>query len=695
MAFSITASSFERHLHCSICMEVFSDPRALPCMHTFCKACLQSYIISLNSKIDVRSRGIECPVCRNVTYSPAMGLLVEEWAGNFTPNYTVKGLIDEHNETSALQNRCAGGGGNDRQAADVQVCDVHPEKVAEFKCEDHSPTPVLCAVCAVRRHKRCSSLIYLGDDMSSENEDMELNGNIDPALPVTRRRALSNLAHIKLCRAQENQNCNERLTEDFPISNASNWDTSDVAQAVSNPNSHRSLRRLVKNQYSHSFEESEDLRKLSASAPTYDSVHIGSSDNFVLNHNSRDIITTAPPFDMSPYSKDGRNETVQPDSSVDLASEQNEIERDSHPSLRRLVCGAAPHSFNDSEDLRRLSSKNNDRRKHGNSEPPILDSGLRFETATGGTNVTKSRTRSALRKEMSVIREAAEADLEYPAAAAEKYSDVALSMKSVFTLSQKVKIRLDEDSKICCVTGICSMPDGRVLLADYNNYKVKLFDDRGMSKSYITLPSEPWDIDCIGDYEAVVSLPNAMCLFTLIIDNKVTIGRRIDTDRKCYGIVYNSMQFIIACISDIRIFSYNGEFITRILKDKKPIFPNQRSVGSNMRYLCLDLMNSNKLYISDHNRGLVCVTMNDEVLSFHSSSDTVSPQGLTSSQSGIVIVCQAPNRVTLFLVNEHGCCTKDVLTVENAQMVDFNKSDRRLWLSTSDNDTMYIYTIRT
>ena len=41
---------------CGICLELFQDPRNLPCLHTFCRECLQR---SLNE-----NRSLKCPICR-------------------------------------------------------------------------------------------------------------------------------------------------------------------------------------------------------------------------------------------------------------------------------------------------------------------------------------------------------------------------------------------------------------------------------------------------------------------------------------------------------------------------------------------------------------------------------------------------------------------------------------------------------
>ena len=44
-------------LKCGICLELFQDPRSLPCLHTFCRECIKR---SLNEE----NHSLKCPVCR-------------------------------------------------------------------------------------------------------------------------------------------------------------------------------------------------------------------------------------------------------------------------------------------------------------------------------------------------------------------------------------------------------------------------------------------------------------------------------------------------------------------------------------------------------------------------------------------------------------------------------------------------------
>lgn len=54
------ASAIEEDLlTCPICLDRFTQPKCLPCMHTFCQLCLQQYIAR-----SVHNGHVDCPTCR-------------------------------------------------------------------------------------------------------------------------------------------------------------------------------------------------------------------------------------------------------------------------------------------------------------------------------------------------------------------------------------------------------------------------------------------------------------------------------------------------------------------------------------------------------------------------------------------------------------------------------------------------------
>uniref|UniRef100_A0A8B9SQ42 RING-type domain-containing protein n=1 Tax=Anas platyrhynchos TaxID=8839 RepID=A0A8B9SQ42_ANAPL len=66
---------FEEELTCSICYSLFSDPRVLPCSHTFCRNCLEG-VLDLSGNFSIwRPLRIllKCPNCRSVVEIPDSG----------------------------------------------------------------------------------------------------------------------------------------------------------------------------------------------------------------------------------------------------------------------------------------------------------------------------------------------------------------------------------------------------------------------------------------------------------------------------------------------------------------------------------------------------------------------------------------------------------------------------------------------
>src|SRR5277367_3174811 len=53
---------------CSICKQTFTDPKILPCVHTFCLTCLQTY-----GNDNIPGDQLACPLCRTNFTVPSAG----------------------------------------------------------------------------------------------------------------------------------------------------------------------------------------------------------------------------------------------------------------------------------------------------------------------------------------------------------------------------------------------------------------------------------------------------------------------------------------------------------------------------------------------------------------------------------------------------------------------------------------------
>ncbi|XP_041378781.1 E3 ubiquitin-protein ligase RNF135-like [Gigantopelta aegis] len=78
---------------CSLCIEVFSDPRTIPCVHTFCRACLQNLFNSNKNPHSI----YRCPVCRKLVF-PDTTKPVSSYADQFPRNSALLHAIDTINK---------------------------------------------------------------------------------------------------------------------------------------------------------------------------------------------------------------------------------------------------------------------------------------------------------------------------------------------------------------------------------------------------------------------------------------------------------------------------------------------------------------------------------------------------------------------------------------------------------------------
>ena len=54
------ADTLGKHLECAVCLDQYTEPKFLPCLHTFCKRCLQGLLTHERAVWK-----LVCPTCRS------------------------------------------------------------------------------------------------------------------------------------------------------------------------------------------------------------------------------------------------------------------------------------------------------------------------------------------------------------------------------------------------------------------------------------------------------------------------------------------------------------------------------------------------------------------------------------------------------------------------------------------------------
>ncbi|KAI8498629.1 hypothetical protein Bbelb_238310 [Branchiostoma belcheri] len=124
-------------LECKICLQPFKEPKTLPCLHTFCKDCLENVVLqqdeldSTDSSDDdeEETNKFPCPICRTETVLPEGGV------AELKDNFFILSLRDAVETHRTLAN-------NDKMPCDVceEVATCGCVVCEEFLCEDCART---------------------------------------------------------------------------------------------------------------------------------------------------------------------------------------------------------------------------------------------------------------------------------------------------------------------------------------------------------------------------------------------------------------------------------------------------------------------------------------------------------------------------------------------------------------------------
>ncbi|XP_076086412.1 uncharacterized protein LOC143057066 [Mytilus galloprovincialis] len=191
-------------LTCSICLETFREPKYLPCLHTFCKTCINTYILSTVRK-EKTTTNFKCPICRqNVLMGESTGN-PETWADKLPGNHFVASMMDRqairrskkmcdsckaNNESKnalswcivceeAFCESCEKCHKSFKMTAKHPImllndlvsnketvsisslvyCEEHQGEIVKAYCVDHSKP--LCTLCATLMHRKCEDVVTI------------------------------------------------------------------------------------------------------------------------------------------------------------------------------------------------------------------------------------------------------------------------------------------------------------------------------------------------------------------------------------------------------------------------------------------------------------------------------------------------------------------------------------------------------
>ncbi|XP_071146788.1 E3 ubiquitin-protein ligase Trim36-like [Mytilus edulis] len=191
-------------LTCTICLETFTTPKYLPCLHTFCKTCINTYILSTLDKEKIGTT-FKCPICRQDVLMGESPGQPETWAEKLPGNHFVASMMDRqaikrsekmcdscklNNKSELALSWCPvceeafckaceichksfkisakhplvllkefSTTNEKSNISTILSCEEHAEEIIKIYCVQHSKP--LCTLCATLAHRKCDEVISI------------------------------------------------------------------------------------------------------------------------------------------------------------------------------------------------------------------------------------------------------------------------------------------------------------------------------------------------------------------------------------------------------------------------------------------------------------------------------------------------------------------------------------------------------
>ena len=216
---------------------------------------------------------------------------------------------------------------------------------------------------------------------------------------------------------------------------------------------------------------------------------------------------------------------------------------------------------------------------------------------------------------------------------------------------QEYNIKQRDDKYDCMITGIAITNDGRRLLVDNNNCKVKQFSRDMMLLCSLPVRVSPRDIAVISDKEAVVTTRGKSLIIIDISDDTMSIGSKQSLPYDVTAIAKYRAKLLItstdAHLSSVKLIDKSGREYWSLSTDK-----HHRALFDWPRFVTC-IANSNKVVVTDYVHNTLTIICGD-------TGDVIArrqvmrknPRGVTTDANGNIYVCYSDTQEVAVLTSD-------------------------------------------
>ena len=261
--------------------------------------------------------------------------------------------------------------------------------------------------------------------------------------------------------------------------------------------------------------------------------------------------------------------------------------------------------------------------------------------------------------------------------------------------SQKQEnIKISGDSNTPWITGTVVMATGDIVSCDYNNRKLKLLDSSNALKDSLKLNAQPWDVSVVDAKTIIVTLPGNQQLQYIDLFRRLTSGRVLQLDKKCWGVHVTADKIFTTCHNDpgkgeIRILDLDGNLLQQLGINQDGSF-----MFSYPYYITVS-PSEKKIFVSDYSKETVtCMTMDNRVIYQYRDNGMEYPGGLYCDGGDNILACGL-NSNNIQVITAEGKKHCDLVSsgdgLKEPMSISYRESDDTLIVGCSRSDNVILY----
>ena len=201
---------------------------------------------------------------------------------------------------------------------------------------------------------------------------------------------------------------------------------------------------------------------------------------------------------------------------------------------------------------------------------------------------------------------------------------------------KEVNVELSDDDIVPQITGCAFLSNGRILISDYNNSKVKLLDSEMFLMKSLKLSEEPKNVAAVGENKAIIKFGKSNDFQYIYTHPNLKLGKKITFTEKCLGLCFFNNEIYTTChkssgCDEIWRLDSAGNIMSKIMLTQDS--------SRTSEYLGVCLRGSiPRVYLTDWNR-VTCFQLDGKMLYQYRAEENTGTRGIYVDSMGNSLTC--------------------------------------------------------